>query len=214
VFTGIVEAMGTIERVGPGKEGGRVLAIRSPFDPKTIAVGDSIAHSGVCLTVTRIEGSVHSVDVGPETLARTTLGALQAGARINLERSITIEQRLGGHLVQGHVDGVGRIVRLDKRDNAFDFDIEAPGEVLRLAVPRGSIAVDGISLTITGRTGETFSVSIIPHTWQVTTLSERKIGEGVNLEADLIARYIAGLLEVQNPGSSPLTEEFLRKHGF
>jgi riboflavin synthase len=214
MFTGIIEDVGTITRVGSGPEGGRVLAVRTAFDPSTLAVGDSIANSGVCLTVTHLEGATFSVDVGPETLARTTLGALTAGSRVNLERSVTLDKRLGGHLVQGHVDAVGRVARIEKRENAFDFEIEAPEEVLRLAIPRGSIAVDGISLTVTGRSNGAFSVSIIPHTLRVTTIHEKKVGDGVNLEADLIARYVAGLLDFKDQKSGGLTEDFLRKHGF
>lgn len=214
MFTGIIEDVGTIveSRTGPG--GGRVLSIRTAFDPATIAIGDSIATSGVCLTVTRLAAPVFSVDVGPETLLRTTLGALSTGARVNLERSVTLATRLGGHLVQGHVDAVGRIARVSRRDNAHDVEIEAPPEVLRLAIPRGSIAIDGISLTITGRTARTFSVMIIPHTWSATALGDRSAGDGVNLEADLIARYVAGLLEGQPSASGGLTRELLERHGF
>lgn len=195
MFTGIVEGTGAIERVESGDGGGRRLWINSPFDPSTLAVGDSIATSGVCLTVVELKGSRFWVDVGPETLKRTTLGHLSVGSRVNLERSVTMQTRLGGHLVQGHVDAVGTIRKITPHENAHDYEFEAPAELLELAVPRGSIAIDGISLTITGRTETTFSVMIIPHTQKVTTLGDRKVGEGVNLEADLIARYVAGLLD-------------------
>lgn len=201
MFTGIVEAIGVIERVESGSGGGKKLEISSPFDPATIEIGDSIATSGVCLTaVTKSahkEGARFTVDVGPETLLRTTLGRLAQGSRVNLERSVTMATRLGGHLVQGHVDAVGRVVRIAPRENAVDYEFEAPSEVLELAVPRGSIAIEGISLTITGRTERTFSVMIIPHTQKVTTLGERRVGDGVNLEADQIARYVAGLLDAR-----------------
>lgn len=193
MFTGIIEDIGTIERVEVGFEGGRRLTIRSGFSPASLHTGDSIATSGVCLTATAVEGSRFTVDVGPETLHRTTLGRVVCGAHVNLERSVTLETRLGGHLVQGHVDAVGRLVRVSKRENAFDLEVEAPEDLLRLAVPRGSIAIDGISLTITDRSSKTLSVSIIPHTWQRTAISERKPGDEVNLEADLIARYVAAL---------------------
>lgn len=195
MFTGIIEDVGTIDSLRPGDGGGRTLAIRSPFDPSTIAVGDSISTSGVCLTVTAKEGSSFTVDLGPETIARTTLGELGVGSFVNLERSVTLSQRLGGHLVQGHVDGVGQILRVTPNENAFDLEVAAPEELLRLAVPRGSIAIDGISLTLTGRTSSAFTVMIIPHTWRVTTMGQKKAGDRVNLEADLIARYVAGLLE-------------------
>src|SRR5687767_468929 len=147
-----------------GQGGGKSLWIRTDLPMSSIAIGDSIATSGVCLTVTQKDGATFSVDAGPETLARTTIGELTAGAKVNLERSCTLETRLGGHLVQGHVDAVGTVRSIVPHDNAHDFTFEAPREVLALAVPRGSIAIDGISLTITGRTDETFTVMIIPHT--------------------------------------------------
>jgi riboflavin synthase len=197
MFTGIVEGTGAIERVESGAGGGRKLSINSPFDPATLAIGDSISTSGVCLTVVELKGSRFAVDVGPETLKRTTLGHLSVGSKVNLERSVTMQTRLGGHLVQGHVDAVGKISKITPHENAHDFEIETPSEVLELAVPRGSIAIDGISLTITGRTERGFSVMIIPHTLKVTTLGDRRPGDGVNLEADLIARYVAGLLDAR-----------------
>lgn len=215
MFTGIIEHVGTIQTVSPGAGGGRVLTIRHAFEPSSIQLGDSIATSGVCLTVTKLEGDRFTVDVGPETLLRTSLGGLTSGARVNLERSVTLGTRLGGHLVQGHVDAVGKIARIARRENAYDLDIETPPSLLRMAVPQGSIAIDGISLTITGRTSSAFSVMIIPHTWQVTTLGERKIGDPVNLEADLIIRYVAGLLEgsAKSAGGPTLAELLAKEFG-
>lgn len=214
MFTGIIEAQGTIERAAAGAGGGRVLTVRAPFADDTYAIGDSICTSGVCLTVTRKTPGAFSVDVGPETMLRTTLGALSAGAKVNLERSVTLETRLGGHLVQGHVDAVGRIAAVTPHENARDLFIEAPPEVLRLAVPRGSVAIDGISLTITGRREHGFSVMIIPHTWAVTTLGDKGVGSSVNLEADLLARYVAGLLDFDRGQGGGLSEELLARHGF
>lgn len=215
MFTGIVETVGTVARVSGGAGGGRVLVIRHDLDPGSISIGDSIATSGVCLTVTEKDGQTFSVDAGPETLARTTIGGLTSGAKVNLERSCTLETRLGGHLVQGHVDAVGTVRAVVPHDNAYDFTFEAPPEVLALAIPRGSIAIDGISLTVTGRTEETFSVMIIPHTWKVTTLGKAKAGTRVNLEVDMIARYVAGLLDAyRGEEKGGLTEDFLRRHGF
>ena len=141
-----------------------MLHIRTAFDPASIAIGDSICTSGVCLTATAITGDTFSVDAGPETLARTTIGRLQVGDKVNLERSVTPSTRLGGHLVMGHVDAIGRIRGLVKRENAWDFTVEAPAEVLKLVIPRGSVAVDGISLTVTARDRETFGpVDHSPH---------------------------------------------------
>ena len=215
MFTGIVEDVGTIARVTGGQGGGKTLWIRADLPPETIAIGDSISTSGVCLTVTQKDGVTFSVDAGPETLARTTIGELNTGAKVNLERSCTLSTRLGGHLVQGHVDAVGTIRSIVPHQNAHDFVFEAPPDVLALCVPRGSIAVDGISLTVTGRTDETFSVMIIPHTFKETSLGAAEAGTRVNLEVDMIARYVAGLLDAYRQPSKPaLTEEFLKKHGF
>lgn len=215
VFTGIVEGIGIIQRVGAEASGGRTLVVESPFEPDAFGLGDSIATSGVCLTVTARDGRRFSVDVGPETLQRTTLGALSVGSRVNLERSVTLSTRLGGHLVQGHVDAVGRIARISRRENAWDLEIEAPEEVLALTVPRGSIAIDGTSLTVTKREGGKFGVMIIPHTYQATTIGERRVGDSVNLEADLIARYVAGLLDARGLGAAPgLTEARMLELGY
>ena len=215
MFTGIVEDIGTVAKVTAGKGGGRTLQIRTGLDPSTLAIGDSICTNGVCLTATAISGDLFSVDAGPETLSRTTVGRLKAGARVNLERSVTPSTRLGGHLVMGHVDAVGRIRTLVKRENAWDFSIGAPPEILRLIIPRGSVAVDGISLTVTARDAETFGLSIIPHTWKVTTIAGLQAGDPVNLEADVIARYVQGLMAFDTPASGGgVTEAFLKKHGF
>jgi riboflavin synthase len=213
MFTGIIEDVGTIDRVSSGAGGGREIWIRTAFDPSTIAIGDSIAVSGVCLTVTKKDGDRFSIDAGPETLSRTTIGQLTGGARVNLERALTLAQRLGGHLVQGHVDAVGTVRSVRQRENAYDLTIEAPPDVMRLVASRGSICIDGISLTVTTVEGAQFGVSIIPHTWRVTTLRDRLEGAGVNLEADLIARYVARLLEGRAE-SGGITEAFLEKHGF
>ena len=216
MFTGIVEDVGTVARVSPGAGGGRVLEIKTAFDKSTVAIGDSICSSGVCLTATKVTAGSFLVDAGPETLSRTTVGRWQPGTRVNLERSVTPSTRLGGHLVMGHVDAVGRIRALVKRENAWDIAVEAPPEVLKLVIPRGSVAVDGISLTVTGRDEQTFGLSIIPHTWKVTTMAGLKPNDPVNLEADVIARYVEGLLSYRTPEVSGggLTEAVLKKHGF
>lgn len=211
MFTGIIERLGTVVATEVFADldvsGGRTLTIRTDFDPSSLSIGESIATSGVCLTVTSFSGGTFTIDAGPETLERTTIGSLRVGSRVNLERSVTPLTRLGGHLVQGHVDAVGHVRAMTQRENARDVEIEVGHDLLRFAVPRGSITVDGISLTITGRTRETFSLSIIPHTWRVTTASDWAPGQAVNLEVDLIARYVAGLLEsAQHPiasGDSP-----------
>jgi riboflavin synthase len=211
VFTGLIEDVGTVRAVREGPSGGRVLEIEAGFDPGRI--GDSIAIGGVCLTATAIDGRRFTIDAGPETLARTTIGALKTGTRVNLERALALGARLGGHLVQGHVDGIGKLRSVVAHDNAYDLTIDAPAELLPLIAARGAIAVDGISLTVTGvdRTG--FSVMIIPHTWKATTLAERRAGSEVNLECDLFARYVARILEHRDQGGG-ITKEFLEEHGF
>ncbi|MEQ9543191.1 MAG: riboflavin synthase [Deltaproteobacteria bacterium] len=215
MFTGIVEDVGVVRRIEGGPGGGKRLVVETNLDPASIAVGDSICTEGVCLTATSIVGKTFTADAGHETLARTTLGRLTAGSRVNLERSVTPTSRLGGHMVAGHVDAVGTIASVTKNENAYDVRIETPPEVLELCIPRGSIAIDGISLTITGKDAKAFSVMIIPHTWSVTTLGAKAAGSAVNLEADVIARYVAGLLEgYVAEQKAPLTEDFFRKHGF
>ncbi len=213
MFTGIIEQVGTLRSATSGQRGGKRLWVQSGFEPESIQLGDSIAHNGVCLTVTAREGGLFSVDAGPETLQRTTIGALRPGDRINLERAATLSTRLGGHLVQGHVDGLGEVADVRARENAYDVDIKAEPEILELAVPRGSIAIDGISLTITDRSKGQFSVSIIPHTWSVTTMAKLGRRSKVNLEVDLIARYVAGILDAREPKGG-VTEDLLKKHGF
>jgi riboflavin synthase len=192
MFTGLVEATGTIEHRTTEPDGGLRLTVASPFEG--VQLGESIATNGVCLTVVAADGGRFEVQVGPETRARTTLGGLTEGTRVNLERSVTPSTRLGGHLVQGHVDAVGRLRQRSARDNAWDLTIDVPPEVGRLVIPRGSVAVDGISLTVTGRDERGFSVSIIPHTWAVTNLVDIGVGDPLNIEVDLIARYVDGLL--------------------
>lgn len=191
MFTGLVEATGRVLSKAPGPEGGVRLETETPFDD--LKLGDSIAHSGVCLTAVAVDQGRVQVDIGPETLARTTAGLWTPGNRLNLERSVLPTTRLGGHLVQGHVDGIARLLRSESRDNAWDLDFELEAELLRLVIPRGSVAVDGISLTVTGRRASSFSVSIIPHTWQATSLSDLSPGDAVNIEVDLVARYVDAL---------------------
>lgn len=213
MFTGIVDHVGEIVRVSAGEGGGRTLVVRHRFEG-ALELGESIAHDGVCLTVTRAEGDTYWIDAGPETLARTTLGGLRAGAKVNLERAATLSTRLGGHLVQGHVDGVGTLERVAQRENAWDLEVSAPPELLPLIVPRGSVTVDGISLTVTGRTDGAFALSIIPHTWKVTSLAGKKVGHPVNVEVDLVARYVHGLLEAYRgtAAGGGITEDFLKRH--
>jgi riboflavin synthase len=194
MFTGLITDVGEVT----ARDGGR-FRIRSNYPAAEIAVGASIACSGVCLTATSIEpvdgGCVFTVDVSNETLSKTTLGAWQAGTPVNLERSLTAGSELGGHVVTGHVDGKARItdIRADGDSQRFLFD--APDNLGMYSAPKGSVALDGTSLTVNEVAGHTFGVNLIPHTLQVTTWGNRRIGDAVNLEVDLFARYIARLLE-------------------
>lgn len=206
MFTGLVEDVGQVEVVEASEDGGTRLTVSSRFEPDSVRVGDSIAVQGVCLTTTQVEptdqGVRFRVDVGPETRARTTLSKPMVGARLNLERSLLPTTRMGGHWVQGHVDAVGQLRRRAARDNGWDLWIDAPPSVLRLVIPQGSVAVDGISLTVNERDRTGFAVCIIPHTWSATTLADRKVGDGLNLEADLLARYVDGLLSQREDGKN------------
>ena len=217
MFTGIIEEVGTVERIVGGPQGGKVITIRSGFDPSSVRIGDSIACGGVCLTVTRLEGPRFTVDAEAKTLTSTTVGEMRNGSRVNLERAMAIGDRIGGHLVQGHVDGVGVLRSVNAHDNAYDLAIEMPEDLAELIAPRGSVAIDGISLTVTFADARAFGVSIIPHTWKVTTIGNLTAGRRLNLEVDPIARYLARMLDARGLAgtkTSGMTEDFLRRHGY
>ena len=205
MFTGIVTAKGRVERVDDGPV--RRFAVASPYDPAGIEIGASIAHDGACLTVVSVEpagdGARHVVEVSPETLARTTLGEWGEGTEINLERSLRAGDELGGHIVQGHVDGVGEVVERSDSDGWLTLKVRAPRALAKFVAEKGSIAVDGVSLTVNAVEGDVFSLMIIPHTAEATTLGSLQPGAKVNLEADVMARYAARLMEApaQDGGS-------------
>lgn len=205
------------EAVG-GPSGRRLWVRPEPFRTDELALGDSVSHNGVCLTVTERRADAYSVDLGPETLERTTARDWRPGHALNLERSLTPSSRMGGHFVLGHVDECGTVEAVRRRGVAWDLDVAASAEFLRLAIPRGCVAVDGISLTITGRSATGFSLSVIPHTWAVTSLAAVVPGTALNLEADMMARYVDGLVHRTDgpaePGPGGLTPEFLAAHGF
>ena len=195
MFTGIVEDVGQIGALVPlPSEQALRLTVRAPLLEDEQPLGASLAVDGVCLTVTAWRrGEVDAV-VGPETVARTTLGKLGQGARVNLERPLKLGDRLGGHMVAGHVDGVGHIAQVAPRAEAVDLTIRAPQELLRYVIEKGSIAVDGISLTVNAVDDQTFTVSLIPHTQTATTLAQKGTGGLVNLEVDLIGKYVEKLV--------------------
>jgi riboflavin synthase len=201
MFTGIVSDIGTVEKITPLNQGVR-LRVSSGYGPETIAIGASISHAGVCLTVTALpeQGSNqrwHEVEAWEEALRLTTAGNWGEGTTLNLERALKVGDELGGHIVSGHVDAMAEIVRVDQEGDATRFTLRAPDDYARFIAPKGSVALDGTSLTVNSVDGAEFDVLIIRHTQQVTTWGERKAGDKVNLEVDTMARYAARLAEFQ-----------------
>jgi riboflavin synthase len=209
MFTGIVEEVGRVVALRPGAEPSLRLAAKTVLED--LHLGDSVAVNGACLTVTEMDQAGFAVGLMPETLRRTNLGALRRGDSVNLERALAVGGRLGGHFVQGHVDGVGRITATRREQQALLVRFSAPAEVLRYVVPKGFIAVDGISLTVLDRDDDSFSVSLVSYTQQNVTLAQHKVGYDVNLEADILGKYVEQFVRPQGNG---LTAEFLAEHGF
>lgn len=194
MFTGIIVATGQVVS-SVAREGDLELGIdAAALDINRLGVGDSVSVEGVCLTVTRLESSVFSADVSRETIAKTTLGALIAGARVNLEPSLRAGDPLGGHWVSGHVDAVGTLSALERDARSWRMHFELPRTLMRYVAAKGSICINGVSLTVNEVGGRGFDVNIIPHTYEVTTLGELSVGAGVNIEIDVIARYLERLL--------------------
>ena len=196
MFTGIVEDLGTVREVRRGAESAR-LRIATALPLAEVREGDSVAVDGACLTVVRTEGDVFHVDAAVETLAKTTLGARRAGDRVHLELAMRLSDRLGGHLVTGHVDGTGEILSKTSHGPALELTYRAPRDLLRYLVAKGSIAVDGVSLTVNAVEGDRFRVVLIPHTLEKTHLGARAPGTKVNLEADLIGKYVERLMQAK-----------------
>jgi riboflavin synthase len=212
MFTGIVEEVGSLRSLRVGESTARLDVVAKVVLDGT-AVGDSILTDGVCLTVVSLRPDGFSADVMPETVRRSTLGDRHPGDKLNLERALTMQSRLGGHLVAGHADGVGTVVSVAPEGNALVVELEAPPAVVDVSVPQGSLAVDGVSLTIVGVEGGRVRVSLIPHTATVTTLSRLAPAVRVNLEADLIAKYVQAFVVGRKPGAG-LTWEKLAEAGF
>ena len=214
MFTGIIEELGTLLEIKRGTASARLrIAARSILED--VRPGDSVAVNGVCLTVTGLSRESFTVDVMAETLAKTNLGRLAPGGKVNLERALRLGGRLGGHLVTGHVDGVGFLTGRLKHDIATLLTVSAPGEVMRYIIKKGSVAIDGISLTVVDLDDESFQVSLIPHTLTHTTLGEKGIGDAVNLEADIIGKYVERFLAFAREGQKKaISVEFLAGHGF
>jgi riboflavin synthase len=216
MFTGIVEETGKILGIKKGAHSA-VLTIQADKVLEDAKIGDSIAVNGVCLTATSISGNTFTADVMHETLNRSSLAQAKGGTPVNLERAMPADGRFGGHIVAGHVDGVGTIVRAVPDDNAIRYTIEAEPSILRYIVEKGSIAIDGISLTVAAVTDRDFTVSVIPHTVKLTILNSKKPGDPVNLENDIIGKYVEKLLSPgaeAEPEKSTLTREFLLENGY
>lgn len=190
MFTGIIEGMGTIEGIRAAGGRGTQLKIAADFALEGTRMGDSIAVSGACLTAVNLQGSRFTTDVSPETNTRTTLGSVAIGDRVNLERAMRLSDRLDGHLVSGHVDGIGRLERRETADNAILLTFSVPPSLLRYMIVKGSVAVDGVSLTINHCGPKEFQVSIIPHTAKLTTVGHKREGQAVNIETDIIGKYV------------------------
>ena len=218
MFTGLIEGVGIMQKLERHGVDSRVV-IRTESPMGSFVLGESIAVSGACLTVASFQGDVFTVDASAETLQRTTLGRKRIGARLNLERALRLGDRLGGHLVSGHVDGIGVLKDRYQEGRSWRLVFGAPPEIMRGVIGKGSITVDGVSLTVNGCDDSGFDVNIIPHTATATTLDGLKTGEEVNLETDLVGKYIERLMGawMKSPESreagGKVTEELLRKHG-
>ena len=212
MFTGIVQSVGRIARLEPRGGDVRLHVDTAELDLADVQLGDSIAVSGVCLTAVAREARGFAADVSNETLALTTLGSHQAGDPVNLEKALRLADRLGGHLVSGHVDGVGKVVSVVPDGRSQRWQFEVPASLSRYIAAKGSVCIDGTSLTVNEVSGHRFGVNLIPHTVQHTAFHARRVGDGVNIEVDVVARYIERLL---SSGETPrIDEAFLQRHGF
>ena len=212
MFTGIIEERGILQEVQRSVNCAKVT-IQAKKVLEEIQLGDSIAVNGICLTVTSFTKDIFTADVMPETWRRCSISQLSKGQLVNLERAMPMNGRFGGHIVSGHIDGIGKIQGMKREENAVLYEILVEEKILRYVIEKGSIAIDGISLTVTNVTDKSFSVSAIPHTVQNTNLKERKKGEFVNLEADCIGKYVSKFLDVTKKEET-ITENFLMEHGF
>jgi len=213
MFTGLIEDLGTLLEI---RRGGSIasVTVATSLPMHELSFGESIAVNGTCLTVTSFGGGRFSADVSPETLDKTSLGMLHHGAQVNLERALRLSDRLGGHLVSGHVDGLARLIERTRQGNSWFLAFRLEASLVRLLVPKGSVAVDGISLTVNEVFDESFSVMIIPHTLERTTLASLQVGGQVNIETDLIGKYVAKLLGGGDRSTSGVTLDLLAKSGF
>lgn len=217
MFTGIIEGRGTLVETRPAGEA-KAVAVVSDFELQGTRIGDSIAVNGACLTVTSIAGRRFTADVSPETLSRTTFATARIGERLNLERAMRLSDRLDGHLVSGHIDGLATLVQRETAANALVLTFSVPGELTRFMIVKGSVAVDGVSLTINLVDEGRFQVSVIPHTAAITTIGGKTIGDAFNIETDLIGKYVQRFLspdqEAPQGASRGIDMELLARSGF
>lgn len=217
MFTGLIEEVGEVTSV-TRKGNSAQITVNASKILKSTKIGDSISTNGVCLTVTEKTPNTFTVDVMPETMNRSNLKNFKYGSKVNLERALRVGDRLDGHMVSGHVDGLGKIANYRKEDNAVWITIEADKSLLKYIIEKGSIAIDGTSLTVAYVDDRSFKVSIIPHTGEATTLLDKKIGDEVNLECDMVVKYIEKFMKFEENKSeesnSNLNEDFLRQNGF
>ncbi len=215
MFTGIIESVGTLTQLTKKNDGYRVEIATGKLDLSDVKLGDSIASNGVCLTVVSIGGQSFCADVSGETVSLTGFSHYSVGQVINLEKAVTPTKRLGGHMVSGHVDGRGTIERIEQQGNSWDYWISSPPELMRYIALKGSITIDGISLTVNGLEDTSFRLTIVPHTSQETTISQFAIGAKVNIEVDQIARYLERLMSVESHESnSSVNMDLLARSGF
>lgn len=217
MFTGIIQAIGTLRDIQPKGGDLRLTLATGKLDMSDVALGDSIAVNGVCLTAVLFDQQSFSADVSRETLSLTSLGNLARGSKVNLEKALTLQTRLGGHLVSGHVDGLGEVINRHDDARSVRFSIRAPDHLAKYIAMKGSICIDGTSLTVNKVDGSTFELNIVPHTLQETIMADYRGGTRVNLEVDVIARYLERLLlgeQAAQPTATGITEAFLAEHGF
>lgn len=213
MFTGLIEEVGAVRSLSHSGTGAEI-SIQATVVLEGARIGDSIACNGCCLTVTRLGAGIFTAHAGTETLARTTVGQWRSGDRVNLERALSVGSRLGGHFVQGHVDGVGAVLSVTPEGETTRWRFEMPRHLAPFMVEKGSIAIDGISLTLTAVNDAAFEVAIIPHTLAHTTLGTARPGDRVNLEVDILAKYVRRMLTSMGQESGGITEDFLREQGF
>lgn len=215
MFTGIIEETGKIINIRKDAKSA-ALTVRAGVIFEDLKPGDSVSVNGVCLTVTDLTKDTFTADIMHETLSRSSLGELKAGSAVNLERALAVSGRFGGHIVSGHIDGTGTITKIKNDGNAVWYTVKAPPQIMKYIVEKGSVAIDGVSLTVAGVSEDSFSVSVIPHTSKNTALSLKAAGDTVNLENDIIGKYVEKLMspgQAQTPQRN-ITKEFLNKHGF